>query len=351
MDDINKAFDFLKSFECLKKDKKLINFYKSWNICQFSQSSFCRRREKIMKTFESFILLSAMLMVPANAVETIHINCTFRALSQQRYQCELTRVLLTDDDENKNIVIGGQHLEGRSNEDVNQVSGFIVNSPFFISQVFTTFPNILEVSFMDIGLRRIQPGAFANSTNLRFVDLRFNSDFTTIHANAFTGASSLWYLNLSPNGIETIHERAFEGLTSLAELYLDRNRIVHLPAHLFRTATLLRYVTFESNQIKNLDGRLFSSSPNIIELIFFDNQINSIGRRFMDRFLGLRGFDMRENKCVNRFFFNLSPEAIRPFLSNCFENYDKENGIRNFSVEVRGTVTIRDDYENEIIRI
>lgn len=206
---------------------------------------------------------------------------------------------------------------------------------------------------MDIGLRRIQSGAFANATNLRYFDMRFNYDFTTIHANAFTGASNLWFLNLSPNSIETIHERAFEGLTSLVHLYMDRNQIVHLPVHLFRTLTSLEYVSFSGNQIKSLDGRLFSGSTRMHELIFRDNKINSISRRFLDRFERLRAFDMTGNKCANG-LFNARPEhreVTRRHLSNCFDNYNEENEIKRFRIEVRGKITIRDDYETEIIRI
>lgn len=298
------------------------------------------------------------------AVSTIHgqvqnINCNF-VIWNNRYACIIDRVTVPD---NQNLVftIGGNHLPNRSNSDVLEVDITVSDIPFIITEIFTTFPNVIIFAIRrgnQSGLLRIQSGAFANAKNLIVLLINNNRNFREIQANAFSGASNLQTLDLSENQIQSIHETAFHGLGSVIRLFLEMNNISELHPNTFRDVTSLRTLHLFRNQLETIDGRLLQNQRSIQILTFDNNRINAIGRNFLDELPILFELSLRDNVCVNRNWLttNHSFDEIRRDLEPCFENSVEvpetpEGELRRFVLELRGPLSLRFENGTEIVRV
>lgn len=283
--------------------------------------------------------------------QNVQVNCNFAVLSFV-YSCELNGVTIPDN-ENANFVIGGVHGPGQGNADVGRILILFSNIPFVITQLFVAFPNVHEiVIWNDIGLNRIQSNAFANAGNLRLATVSGCSNFTSIQANAFTGALNLHRLDLVSSGIETIHETAFNGLSSLIEFHLNQNHIRRLPVNVFRPLTALLSLFLSNNFIESIDGNLFAHNSEIIGIHISNNGVNAIGRNFFDGIPRLQFFNMLDNVCINNFFTiggSTTIEMVRQALSTCFDNFGDD--VKRFELVVSGKVIISDQDGNEIIRL
>lgn len=279
------------------------------------------------------------------------INCNFFKTSNG-YTCQINESGIYDN-EKSDIRIGGQHLDGLTNDDVLVV--LITNSsvPFVITEVFTTFPNLYFLSIMkDSRLARIQTGAFRNASNLEFVFISGLSELKSIEANAFKGGSKIMSLDLILNKIETIHETAFDGLVALRFLYLDGNQITHLPGQLFRSCKRLETLNAPVNFLDSLDGRLLSNSLQVRVLDFSRNSINAIGFKFLNELNNLTTFRLEGNRCANDSWTisdKVTIDTIRGNLNYCFRNADTK--LKRFKLEVKGSIVLRNEDGSELIRI
>lgn len=307
-------------------------------------------------------LTAAVLFVALSAkafAQDVDLNCNF-VIVTNNYTCELRGVTIADD-ENANFVIGGQHLTGMSNADVHRVDILSSSTPFIISQIFTTFPNLEQFWIRGgVGLTRIQANAFANATNLRLIEIAGNNQLRIIHANAFTGASNVEILRLFSNRIETIHETAFSELSSLRSLELESNRIQSLHHFVFRSLASLEELMLSDNLMESIDGRTLANNGQITRLDFSRNRVNALGRTFLDSLTRLQTLNTLGNLCASNFWivdgFFVTMDILRAALGNCFANFvepppEPEDDVKKFTLELRGSLIIRDENGNEIIRL
>lgn len=299
-----------------------------------------------MKLF--IFLLSLLAVLSASRQQTVEINCTFTA-SERDYFCLLPRIEISDKT-NQTIVFGGNHVSGRRNENVSHIFFEPVSKiPFVLVEMFTTFPNVTDVWMMDIGLTRVQSGAFANAKNLQSLYIRNNSRLTVIEANAFTGASKLEYMELSNNSIEVVHGSAFSRIESVRFLYLNENQIRKLPRNVFKSMKSLELLYLQKNSIETLDGRVLANNPNLSMAFFDNNRINAIGRTFLDGLESLEVLAIRGNNCVDDFFSvyeSSTVKLIHKRLRKCFENYDNLDNAEIYTLELHGTISITDEKGN-----
>lgn len=289
--------------------------------------------------------------------QNVNINCNF-LIATGLYSCSLLGVMIPDN-ENANIIIGGAHISPRNNADVQRVQVTNSNIPFIITQLFTTFPNIVELAISNGGLTRVQSNAFANAVNLRTASVANNQLFGTIHANAFTGALSLSSLQFNLNRIQSIHEAAFNGLTALQNLIMENNNIQNLTNNVFQPLTSLRVLSLSNNQLEIIDGRLLANNNQVTQLDLSRNRIDAIGRNFLDGFTGLLLFNANGNRCVNSFWIiggTTTINTVRNGLETCFNNFIEapekpEEDVRRFVLELRGSLTIRNENGTEVITI
>lgn len=166
--------------------------------------------------FKIFIFLGLLSLAEP---QTVNIDCLF-ILGSATYMCVLNFLTIADNP-SANFVIGGEHQPGLSNVDVNAILTDNSDIPFVITQLFTEFPNVEQITITNSGLTRIEPNSFSNARNARFITISQNPQLRSIPENAFSGLANVEMLALRSNGIESIREGAFNGLTLVTTLFLD----------------------------------------------------------------------------------------------------------------------------------
>lgn len=303
----------------------------------------------------SRLLCAALILFLSTTIkaQNVNINCNF-VFVVNVYTCQISGLTVSSN-ENANFIIGGQHLAGQNNANVGRVDITGSNIPFVIRQFFTTFPNLASFHVLSSGLIRIQTSAFENAGNLRTIGINGNPT-TTIAANAFTGASNVTLLDMLGNQISDIHELAFNGLTSLQAIFGDHNRIQQLHHNVFRPLTTLDSLYLSNNELESLDGRILANNNNIIRLDIARNRINALGRTFLDGIPRLAAFNTVGNTCTNSYWRIggvITMETVRVGLSTCFDNFVEppSDDVRFLTLELTGTLIIRDENGTEIIRL
>lgn len=257
----------------------------------------------------------------ASRAQTVNLNCMFFTEFSQ-YTCLISNVVVADN-ENQDFVIGGNHTAGRTNNDVQRLQIMFAQTPFIISKLFETFPNVQNLLIDSSGLTRIQLNAFSNARELTTVVIIRNS-IREIPARVFASSPRLRSLDMDTNRIENIDENAFDGLASLQLLYLDQNQINKLPTNVFRSLSSLRTLFLQDNQLNSLDGSIFANNPQLFQVDIERNRINAIGRNFLDGLNNLFLLTMVGNVCVSQFWSisgSVTLDSVRADLETCFSNY------------------------------
>lgn len=265
--------------------------------------------------------LSTILIVAAISSATSQnvLECRYHFNFFGEYGCELSQIEVLDP--NSSVVIGGLHLEGLTANDVRSVEVINSTTPFMIQEIFTTFPNLIELDYVSAGLQSIN---LPTTSRIEFLQLVSNN-IRSIANNTFINHPQLLYLRLSHNVIEEIAENAFNGLASLTNLVLTDNRIRELTPRTFEPLVSMTYLDLENNNLSRV-GDIFSTNVNLYSIFLEYNQIQAISPSFVtrERHELLSFINLYSNVCVQRSFGLFSPEGwttMNGALTDCFSNF------------------------------
>lgn len=269
----------------------------------------------------SFILIFSLIAVAHS--QTV-LQCKFDHMSVTGgigYGCDLENVRV--ERETDRVVIVGNHLAGRSNNDVIRVTIRNSHTEFIISQLFIQFPNVQNLEITNGGLARIQQNAFVLARNLRTVVIQGNNIRTPIQANAFNGLVNMDTLVLRMNQIPAIDQNAFNGLIMLRNLFVNNENIRVLPQNILRPLTNLSMVSFANNQINRIDAALFLNNRNLHSAFLENNQINAIHPQFINNLHGTQILSLSSNPCINQVFITrtLTQDNMNALLARCTTNW------------------------------
>lgn len=247
-----------------------------------------------------------------------------------------------------NVIFGGTHAENRANSDVNIVEIDNSITPFMIPQIFTTFPNINELTIEHSGLQSI---SIPDSVQLHWLYL-FGNNVSRIENGTFRNQTQLLFLYILFSNVEVIEEDALEGLTSLTSLVLVNNWIAHLEPRTFQPLINVENIDLGENRLTSVSEQLFSSNTRLRLLYLEFNQINAIAPGFDTSLRNtLYLMNLLGNVCVNRSFSLSTPESwelLDDGLATCFENFS--NGtvpeIGQIQMEFSGCMSIFDEFDN-----
>lgn len=291
------------------------------------------------------MILSSVLTLAIS--QNVNLNCLFADVSGV-YRCLLRNANVADD-ESRNIVIGGNHMFGRSNADVKRIDMSASTTPFVIKQFFTTFPNLEVLIGSSLGLKRIQDNAFVSAVNLD--QLAFGGNpIQTLNAEAFRGLSKLTRLSVYDSELTTVNEGAFKSLDSVDILFLSGNKIQSLPRNVFEPLVNLYFISLADNLLESLHGDTFSNNKLLQQINIQNNQINSLGSNFLDNLNYLSYLNMEGNKCASGEWSLTPRDELKRILNPCFENFI-DSDVKIFTFELRGTLLIRDEKGNEILKL
>lgn len=283
--------------------------------------------------------------------EFIELECDYFTVDSGAYICVVEDVELRD--RNIHVNFTGQHLEGKAEEDVIAFVVLFSDVRFIAPEIFTTFPNLIELDFFYAGLQEID--ALPEIPNL-IAFVAFGNDIRAIYNNTFSNVgSTLMLLDIGDNNIEEIEPDAFVGLSELLLFGMMFNPIVDLPQRVFWPMTSVTIMDLEDTQLQVINEELFEMNRNLVALGIDYNGIDRIAPTF---FAPLRQsliilFAYR-NPCNNR-NFEIVDEVVEAFmhtsLRNCYNNFMNitANDTHSVVFEYTGSLRLFDDFGNLIL--
>jgi Leucine rich repeat len=249
------------------------------------------------------------------------------------------------------VIVGGEHVTGRTNEDVNVVQIRNSNTPFIIPQIFAAFPNVYEIDVQNSNLQVLR---IPEGIQLEYLTL-YRNNISRIENGTFIGQSQLEFIEAMDNRIEVIEEGALEGLENLFGLTLIGNRISVLAPRVFYPLVNVVYIDLERNLIERIEDDTFAENPELITLYLEFNQINAVSTTFTSGFSkNMQSVNLAGNRCINRAFALREPIdliLLNNALNSCFNNFVGEvPEIRRVTLEFQGRLQLFDEFGNVIAR-
>lgn len=289
------------------------------------------------------------MFVATVSSEPIKLNCTF--VQGVEYTCRLINIEVLDP--NQAVIVSGDHLLGKTDNDVEAVQVLLSKTPFMMQDIFTTFPNTIDLSWVFSNLQSIN---IPDIIKLEKLTLTGNN-ISRIDNGMLNKQRELYYLSLIENQIDEIDKDAFVGLDKLRTLSLLKNFLIEIAPETFYPLTSLVYVDLEKNLLTRIDSDLFSKNRNLATIYLEFNHIREISPRILSNTLdNLRSINLKGNICVNR-AFNLEDEMGRIIFNNvlhtCFKHFEglEVSGKREINMEFQGPLAIFDEYGNIIARV
>lgn len=199
---------------------------------------------------------------------------TLSRLLRGYYGCEVSD-LVVDTESVRISSVGGQHVDGKSNQDVEYVRiqkpSRVEYLPHFDARIF--FPNLLKYIVHDTGLKKIS-------------------------RDNFVGMPKLETLELSHNELESIPEDALFDLKALVDLFIDNNNFKALPEKLLSHASDFQRFRASNNSIETLQADFFKGNP-ILKIVTIDN--NKLQKIYTDfrGYNNLKRIDLGNNPCID----------------------------------------------------
>lgn len=250
------------------------------------------------------------------------------------------------------VYIRGDHLPGQSNGLVRSVMIMASNTPFMIPQIFTTFPNLID---LEVHRSNLQTISFPSALQLESLTVHRNN-VSRIVNGTFSGLQRLKTLNISESYVREIEAGAFAGATNIRLIDLSQNNITAILPPTFQSLTNLVYADLHDNLLTEMRCGIFGLNTNLQTLLLHENQINATCTMFSRRLSPTVTFlDMSNNVCINRSFLlgdELGLISLNNALNPCFNNFNNEvPELRKITMEFRGPIALYDEFGNIIARI
>lgn len=302
----------------------------------------------------SIIVTLLLISVCSTATASVRVDCFF-VIERGLYSCLLFGIIIPND--HTPYTVGGQHLPGRTDQDVQRIQITHSSIPMILTQLFRRFLRVLDLEIMSSGLTMIQGNGLVLASSLRSITISGNP-LRSLGPFVFFGPFDLESLDLSSNQINEIDENAIGGsfINNLHSFILDNNNITTLPRNMLQSLHSLRRFSIADNHLKSIDGNLLGPNRfHLAQLDFSGNQINAIERSFWPhsfvRFLNFAG-----NRCIDNFWIvegGAGQTMVREALETCFRNFDGnvDSDHRIFVMKLQGSMVIRHENGTEIVRI
>lgn len=314
------------------------------------QEKFFEKKIKFLLCRKISVCLFVALVSSAAAQESITLNCQFLTTVFGEYTCRLLGIEVLDPAQE--VIVGGEHVEGQTNDDVQVVQIRNSNTPFVIPQLFAAFPNVLE---LDIQNSNLQVLSIPAGIQLEYLTL-YRNNISRIENGTFIGQSGLEFIEAMDNRIEVIEEDAFLGLEGLLGLMLIGNRIRALAPRTFHPLENLIFIDLERNLIERIEDGTFAENPELLSIYLEFNQINAVSPTFTAGFgINMEYVNLQGNRCINRPFALRDPIdliLLNNALNPCFNNFIGETPqTRRITLEFQGPLSLFDEFGNIIARV
>lgn len=162
------------------------------------------------------------------------------------YSCYATIIPTGDNEFLTNVT--GNHLDGRTNEDVEFLDTWY---QFLLDRIprgiATFFPNLKGIEWFTAGLKTIEAQDLEPFTNLQLLSIP-NNAIISLDGDLFKHNSKLQWLSLHGNQLQRVGHNLFAGLHDLTFANFLHNPCIHIVAE-------------TSEDVKNLNDKLPVSCP------------------------------------------------------------------------------------------
>lgn len=212
-------------------------------------------------------------------------NCIFSQPEVGGYTCNLQ---IQNPSGNEIDLIGGNHLENRSDDDVQVLIATSQNT-FNIPKILCyQFRNLVNFSIINSQVNLVSSSSFYYCENIERISL-INNQISEIPGNSFSNSGNLRVLNLSGNRLNKLEENSLIG-TRIEWLTLDLN-----PFEVFEGIWVdsinetLTSLDLMSTQLTEIQSNSFANLRNLKSLNLGVNLISNIAN---DAFLGLENLQI-----------------------------------------------------------
>lgn len=293
-------------------------------------------------------LLAALSQTSGQATQDI--ACQYFITPYNEYACRIVGLTALNGSAIVNLTT--QHMDGRTNANVDVLQIYDSNTPDIIRGLFEAFTNINEFDIRNSSLQRLE---IPDVVRLEYL-IMFLNNVTTITSTSLRNQTWLYFVDIEVNNIQVIEETAFETLEELSFLVLIDNNIQEIAPRTYANNSWLLWLDYEGNNLTRLEGGLFTGNP-YLDVIFFErNQINAISPDFVRNLptFWLEYINFSGNVCVDRAFLFGDDELLRlanSGLGVCFRRFaGNETAERNVNFRFSGTLVLSDEFGNEIGR-
>lgn len=142
------------------------------------------------------------------------------------------------------------------------------------------FPQLQNLSFNNMTLDELSPGAFALTPKLTKLEISYNK-IREIKHGVFNDLP-LQYLVLKSNQLAKIHRRAFDNMTSLLYLNLADNKLVKINKNWFFGCSSLTSLDFANNGVRLVPRRAFQhlNKNRRVSVILRNNTVRRVSESF-----------------------------------------------------------------------
>lgn len=174
-----------------------------------------------MKILKFFTLIFSIFIIES---QSVLIDCIYEVDPSYGYKCSvLNSYLITSKDERIITEIRGQHLNGKTRDDVKFFSSYEKKVNYFPRSLTKVYRNIERVKIYGANLREITKDDLEQfGDKLKSLWL-YNNKIEVIESDLFSANKNLEEIHLGTNKIKHIQNGAFNGLEKLLELHLQSN--------------------------------------------------------------------------------------------------------------------------------
>jgi len=283
--------------------------------------------------------------------QEVTLECQFAEslLNDVDYACLFYGVTHTDP--TANVIIGGEHYENRSNDDVNVLLILYCDMPFLAPEIFTTFPNLRDI---EIDYSNLNTLTIPNTVQLEFLYL-YGNNIPRIDSDSISGQERLEFVLMAWNHIQEIAEDAFVGLGELIILTLYFNDIAQIEPQTFQPLVNVQVIDLEDNLLTRIDD-IFSENRMMTNLYMEYNMIEEVHPNFNANLReNLGTFYAFGNRCINSGFYIYDEHdfaVINNAMRHCYHNFNgSESEDKTIGMNFGGNLRIYDQFGNIIGRV
>jgi len=269
-------------------------------------------------------LFACLLVVNISGQELLNNKCDFA----QRHQ-----ILTCIDLDFKNSDLGNLIKEDTHVLIIKGSNNLEVPSSYHKNK---NFLHITSYQLVENGVVQIDPFAFKEMENLRYLKISDNADWSTLESSTFSGLNKLETLSIANNSIKTLQKGAFQGLTDLDVLELTHNKFQALPSSIVEDLRSATSVFLYHNNIQILESGCFEGLSKVQLLDITYNNLKTIQTstfnhltKLTDLYLSFNQIETIEGKfaLTNLKFLYLHHNKLRRISDDVFKACPKTMAI------------------------